>query len=95
MVDDPFEGLDTTRFTDADWAAVNKLKCAYEDGGQRRLSAELEELKKNPVLYITIMHACAPERIREVMKDVMADQGITEQDLRDAIRKSESPAGDQ
>jgi hypothetical protein len=37
---------DTSLLTDSDWAEINKLKRAYDEGGSKALSKALEELKK-------------------------------------------------
>jgi hypothetical protein len=41
MSDEPFEVVDPSDLTDADWAEINKLKKAYEIGGQKALSKAL------------------------------------------------------
>jgi hypothetical protein len=45
---DHLEVVDTTGLTDADWAEINKLKNAYDVGGQKALSAALDDLAKDP-----------------------------------------------
>ena len=42
-----------------------------------------------------IMGAIFPDMVREIISDGMAEIGITEEDLRELIRKLESPAPDQ
>jgi hypothetical protein len=41
---------------------------------------------------MNVMAAFFPDMIREVIKDSMAERGMTEDDLRELIRKLESPA---
>jgi hypothetical protein len=36
--------VDTSLLTDADWAEINKLRRAHDEGGQRALSKALTEL---------------------------------------------------
>ena len=62
---------DTTGLTDADWAEINKLKRAYETGGQSALSKAFQELDKDPVRAIRVIGAFFPEMVREsVTRDV-------------------------
>ncbi len=37
MADDPFEVVDNSGLTDADWAEINKLQQAYKEGGKPAL----------------------------------------------------------
>jgi hypothetical protein len=88
MTDWP-EPSDTSRLTDADWAALNKLRRAYETGGIEASSAVLQELlKEDPVRLTRILGAYNPEKIREALKDAAAEAGVTLEDLRDLIRKA-------
>jgi hypothetical protein len=82
--------VDTSKLTDADWAELNKMKRAYDEGGERALSKALEELQKDVGRAYRIMAAFFPERMREALKDFMAERGITEEDLRDLAPKLES-----
>jgi hypothetical protein len=84
--------VDTSGLTDADWAEINKLKRAYEDGGQPALSAALDKLSADPVRCMRVIGAFFPDDVREAIKDTMAEHGMTEGDLRELIRKLESPA---
>jgi hypothetical protein len=38
------------------------------------------------------MGAFFPDMIREALRDSLAEQGVTEEDVRELIRKLESPA---
>jgi hypothetical protein len=55
----------------------------------------LAELATDPIRYMHIMGAIFPDMVREIISDGMAEIGITEEDLRELIRKLESPAPDQ
>jgi hypothetical protein len=88
---DHLEVVDTTGLTDADWAEINKLKNAYDVGGQKALSAALDDLAKDPIRAARVLGALFPDRVREAIKDKMAESGITEEDLRELIRKLENP----
>jgi hypothetical protein len=51
--------------------------------------------KDDPVRYIRVAGAFFPDMVREAIKDSMAEAGITEEDVREMVRKLESPARDQ
>lgn len=91
MADEPFEVADSSGLTDADWAEINKLRKAYETGGRKALRKAFDELSK----YARVVGALYPDEIRESIKDAMAEKGMTEEDIRELIRKLESPARDQ
>jgi hypothetical protein len=74
---------DTSLLTDSDWAEINKLKRAYDEGGSKALSKALEELKKDPVRIFRMMAAFFPEKVQEAAKDVIAELGMTEEDFRE------------
>ena len=96
MADEPLEIENPSGLTDADWAEINKLRRAYESDGQPALNEAMQELAKDdPVRYVTVMGAFFPDMIREAIKDTMAEVGLTEDDVREMVRKLESPARDQ
>ena len=51
--------------------------------------------KDDPVRYIRVAGAFFPDMVREAIKDSKAEAGITEEDVREMVRKLESPARDQ
>jgi hypothetical protein len=84
---------DTSRLSDADWAEINKLRRAYDSGGDEALKRAYKDLcKGDPIRWVRVMGAYFPDYVREKLKDAMADLGMTIEDLRDMIRKSESPS---
>jgi hypothetical protein len=90
------EPVDTSHLTDADWAEINKLRAAYEAGGQKALSRAMKHLSEaNPIRYMHVVAAYFPDAVRQAIKDAMAEKGMTDEDLRKLIRKLESPARDQ
>jgi hypothetical protein len=93
--DEYFEVVDSTGLTDADWTEINKLQRAYRDGGKKALNAAMAELAKEPIRFATVIGAFFPDMIREAMKDAVAEAGMTEGDIRELVRKLESPARDQ
>jgi len=92
MANDPLEVADTSGLTDADWAEINKLKAAYKSGGKRALSKGLKELAIDPVRMIRVIGALFPREVSEGIRDRLAAEGITRDDLLEMIRKAESPA---
>jgi hypothetical protein len=93
---EPPEIADTSSLTDADWAEINKLKRAHESGGSKALSLALEDLRKSdPARYVRIIAAYLPGLVAETVKDVMAEHGITMEDIMERLRRTESPARDQ
>jgi hypothetical protein len=42
---------------------------------------------KNPVRYIRTMHAFFPVKVREALRDSLTEAGITEEDLRELVKK--------
>ena len=80
---------DTSRLTDADWAEINKLRRAYDSGGDEALKRAYKDLcKGNPIRWVRVIGAYFPDYVREKLKDAMADLGMTIEDLRD---RSENP----
>jgi hypothetical protein len=93
---EPPEIADTSLLTDADWAEINKLKRAHESGGSKALDLALQELREgDPERYVRISAAYNPGLVAETIKDVMAENGLTMEDIRELLRKAESPARDQ
>jgi hypothetical protein len=62
---------------------------AYDEGGIDLLSEAMDLLAKDPVRSARVPGAIFPREMREAIKDQMAEQGMTEEDLRDLIRKLE------
>lgn len=93
--DNPLEVADLSALSDADCADINRLRLAYTNGGEEALLVALDELATDPIRYVHLMRAIYPEMISEAIKDELAERGMDEKDLRDLIRKLESPAPDQ
>jgi hypothetical protein len=66
-----------------------------KSGGRRAFNKAMDELATDPFRYATVTGAFFPDMIREAIKDSMAEIGMTEDDVRELIRKLESPARDQ
>jgi len=82
------EVVDTRGLTDADWAAIDKVIRAYRAGGMEGFWDELETFGDgNLILQITIVGAFFPDVIREAIKDEMAEQSITLEDLRNLVKR--------
>ena len=85
--------VDSSDLTDSDWAAVNRVNRAYEAGGIDAFWDYLERLGNGDwVFQITIASAFFPTQIREALMDVMADYGLTMEDLRETLEKGEGLA---
>jgi hypothetical protein len=60
--------------------------------GEEALSAALQALvERDPIQAGRVLGAFFPDLVRETIKDKLADMGITEEDLRELIRKLENP----
>ena len=81
------EVVDATDLTDAHWPSIDRLKRAYEARGMNGFWDELERLSGDFVFQITIASAFFPAQIREALKGVMADYGLTMEDLREILEK--------
>jgi len=81
---------DTTGLTDADWAEINKLRNAHKKGGAKAVGRAMQQLAKDdPVRYVSVIGAFYPDMVREEIKDSMAEQGITEEDIREILQNAE------
>ena len=78
--------VDSSWLTDADWAVINRLRRIHETEGQLAVRKALRALE--PESYLRVAAAFLPDKVREAIKDEMAENGITEQDLRERWRKS-------
>jgi len=87
---EPIEVDDSSDLTDADWAQINHLQEVYQTGGKKALSKALGVLaEQDPIQYVVVMHAFFPRMIREAIRDSVAEAGMTEDDMRELIRKLE------
>jgi len=69
----------TSPFSDADWAAINKLKRAYDSNGMRGLNNEFDELiEDDPVRAFRVMSVFFPRRTREALEEVIANMDVKE-----------------
>lgn len=94
--DNVFVFQDTTHFTDADWAAVTRLRDIYQRDGRSGLEQAMARLaKEDPVRFTSIGYATEPVFWQNAIKDAMAAEGMDEEDVRELVRKLESPARDQ
>ena len=84
------EVVDATDLTDADWACVSTVKRAYEAAGIEGFRDAIERLGNGDwVFQIKIASAFFPAQIREELMDIMADYGLTTDDLREILQKEE------
>jgi hypothetical protein len=90
--DDDLGIEDTSGLNDADWLQINKLHDAYRTGGQKALEDAWRRLKDDPIRTMRIYGAFFPDKLRNTIKDVMAAEGMTFEDLKDIIKKAKSAA---
>ena len=53
----------------------------------------LKKLAKDPIRFAAVIGALYPDMLREMIRDQMAEAGITEEDLRELIQKPEGIPG--
>jgi hypothetical protein len=51
--------------------------------------AEFELAEADPISFVHIMGACFPDMVREMIRDALAEVGMTEDDVRELIQKLE------
>jgi hypothetical protein len=90
MSDEPFEVVDQSGLTGADWVEINKLKAAFASGGERALDEAMGELAKDPIRYCAVLGAFFPDMTRHAIDSAMADPGVVEENVRELIRKHEN-----
>ena len=78
--------VNSSWLTDADWAVINRLRRIHETEGQIAVRKALRALE--PESYLRVAAAFLPDKVREAIKDEMAENGITEQDLREMAETS-------
>ena len=83
---------DTSGLSDADWVEINKLRDAYRTGGQKALKDAWRELTDDPIRTVRVYGAFFPDKLRNTIKDVMAAEGMTVEDLKEMIEKAKSAA---
>jgi hypothetical protein len=81
-----FHVVDTSGFTEADWAAIDRVNRACELGGAAAFWLELEKLD-DVALQLRVMGAFFPDLMRQVVEEQVAKRGLTVKDLRKLIRK--------
>lgn len=82
--------VDTSELTVADWAAVRRVNRAYEARGIKAFWEELEKLDE--LQAYRVASAFFPDLIRELIKDHMAEYGLTIDDWRVVLKKAEGAA---
>ena len=83
---------DTSGLSDADWVEINKLRDAYRTGGQKALRDAWRKLTDDPISTVRVYGAFFPDKLRNTIKDVMAAEGMTVEDLTEMIEKAKSAA---
>jgi hypothetical protein len=84
------EVVDASGLRDADWPDIKRLQQLYQTSGRDVLLKALGELgASNPVRSIRILHAFFPDTVRAAIKHSLAEERMTEEELRALIRKYE------
>jgi len=84
----PLDVVDGSRLIDSDWVEVNRLKRAFDLGGADGLRRSLEELvNSKPIVALRVLAALLPDALCEAIKDGMAAEKGTDEDLRDLVGK--------
>ena len=83
--------VDASSLTDADWAVINSLRRTCERGGAKALAVSLKKLVADPIRYVRVVGAFFPDMIREEIRDMLAEEGITREDLEEIVRNQERP----
>jgi hypothetical protein len=87
---EPLEVVDSSGLTDGDWAKINRLRHLHESGDSKALSKAFAELAEaDPISFVHIMGAFFPDMVREMIRDGLAEVGMTEDDVRELIQKLE------
>jgi hypothetical protein len=90
--DDELGIEDTSSLTDADWAEINGLRDAYKTGGQKALKNAWRKLMGDPIRAMRVYGAFFPAKLRNTIRDVLASEGMTIEDVKKVIDKARSGA---
>src|SRR5262245_19154190 len=86
--------VDTEGLSDADLSEINKLLRVYDAGGSDAFWEAVEELgDEDPVRYVAVAGAFFPDVVRKIIRDEMAEQDMTEEDVRDLFKKLKMGGG--
>jgi hypothetical protein len=84
------EPEDPSWLTDLDWLEVNKLRRAYEDGGEKALNKALRDLfEKDMPQFVRISFAYGAEDLEGRIKDAIEDAGYTFQEFIELAKKKQ------
>jgi hypothetical protein len=87
---EPLQVVDSSGLTDDDWTKINQLRHLHESGGCKALAKAFDELAKaDPIHFVHIMNAFFPDMVREMSRDVLAEVGMTEDEVRELIQNLE------
>src|SRR4029450_7637850 len=80
--------VDNEGLSDADWAEANRLLRAYDAGGSAAFWRAMDELgNADPIRWFRVGGARVPDVVRKVIRDEIAEQGMTEEDVRELYKK--------
>ena len=80
----------TEHLSDADWAELNRLNKIFVNQGIEAFSKALRDLASaEPARYLAISAAFMPQEVENSVRDYMAANGITAEELLEIIEKAE------
>jgi len=80
--------VDNEGLSDADWAEANRLLRAYDAGGSAAFWRAMDELgNADPIRWFVVAGAFFPDVVRKVIRDEIAEQGMTEEGVRELYKK--------
>ena len=84
---------DTSGLNDLDWSEINKCRSAFKTGGETALRKAYEDLSRRDIArFSRILGALFPVEYREALKDYMARNGITKEDILEMAAKLKNPS---
>ncbi len=82
---------DIFRLSDHDWLEINKCRAAFRTGGEKALREAYEDLsRRDTARFNRILGALFPIEYSEALKDYMARNGITREDILEMAKLKNS-----
>ena len=84
------EQEDPSWLKDLDWVEVNKLRQAYDAGGEKALKKAMHDLlNKDAMQFARVMFAYLPDRGPKAVEDALEAMGYTLQELVELAKKKQ------
>jgi hypothetical protein len=85
--DDP---ADPSWLRDLDWIELNKLRRAYDTGGEEELDKAIHDLmRRDPLQFARVACAYDPKNMPQRIKDAVEETGYTFQELIELAKKKQ------